>query len=235
MISYTPIDLPIQLPDEDELYDYCVSNTLSKTPNLDNGIICIVGCKEDLGDWRAIIDCYEGRIYDDETAHMWAEHYDKLFNATNSVDNVGQLYFEPKFKNKFPTLVDACLKLPFKFITGIHLLLAGNKGTHLHKDPPPMQDDPLQKTSIVPNRYNISLNCFDEPRFFVQRPDGTDKTYMKVTREYPCFAFNNEDYLHGADIPGQPNERRMQLLIYGILDNDKHQEVLSRSVEKFYG
>jgi hypothetical protein len=123
--------------------------------------------------------------------------------------------------------------LPFKFISGIHLLLAGNRGTSIHNDPPPLKDDPSQQTEIVPNRYNISLNCFDDPRFYLTKDEGAEKIYMKVTPEYPCFAFDNKNYLHGADAPKTKNEIRMQLLVYGVIDDAKHKELLDRSIAKF--
>lgn len=235
MIPYTPIDLAIELPDTAALYHYCLTNTLSKNPNLDNGIICMVGCKEDLTDWRATIDCYDGRIYDQDTENFYNAHYDRLHKAANSTKKSNQVFFEPEFKKQFPSLVDACLKLPFEFLSSVHLLLAGNRGTPLHRDPPPLKDDPSQQSAVVPNRYNISLNCFDDPRFFVIKEDGTEKTYMRVTSEYPCFAFNNRDYLHGADSPKTASEIRMQLLVYGVLDDGRHQELLNRSIEKFHG
>lgn len=233
MIAYTPVDLKIELPSEEDLYNYCITNTFSKKPKVENGIISVVGTKIDIKDWRTTLDAYEGRIYDEDTKDEWEIQYEKLHNATNSTDQLGEFYFDPRFKEMFPSLVEACLSLPFKYLTGVFFLLAGHKGTPIHKDPPPMSADPTQQTSIVPNRYNISLNCFDNPKFFIQ--NDKEKIYMKVTKEYPCFAFDNENYLHGADVADETSMRRMQLLIYGVLDDTKHQELLNKSIAKFYG
>jgi hypothetical protein len=224
MIPYTSIDIPIKVPNEDHLYNYCITNTFSKNPKIENGIICLVGCREMLDDWRTTMDA-DGRCMDDE--EITKSQYNRLYNIVNESSNTGTIYFEPRFKEQFPELVEACLKLPFKYFTGIFLLLAGKGGSLLHKDPPVLLDGPTQQTL---NRYNISLNCFDNPKFFVI--DGSEKIYIKVTKEYPCFAFNGENYLHGADQSDVDSQRRMQLIIHGMLDANKHQELINRSITK---
>lgn len=229
MIPYTPIDIQVTVPDEEELYNYCLSNSFSKSPNLEEGIICIVGSKEELGDWRTTLNAYNGLISDKGNELLAKEQDTRVYNIVTSSNNLGSFYFEPTFKRQFPELVEACLKLPFKNLVGVFLLLAGHRGSAIHKDPKPVLDD--DSISTVPNRYNISLNCFENPKFFIT--DGNEKIYMKVTREYPCFAFDNENYLHGADPSDKESIRRMQLLIYGVLDEEKHKELLHRSIAKW--
>lgn len=232
MIPYTPIDISVVLPDEDKLYNYCLTHTFSKTPNVDNGIICFVGCKVELEDWRTIIDMYDGRIYDDETESLLDEQCNTIYEAMNNSEGLGQIYFEPDFKRMFPELVDTILQLPFKYFTGIHLMLAGNRESSVHRDPAALSDSKLQTITLPPDRYNIALNCFENPKFYIETEPGV-KVYVKLEKEFPCFAFNNRDYKHGADIRDESSLRRMQLLIYGVLDNEKHTELINRSIDKF--
>jgi hypothetical protein len=55
-----------------------------------------------------------------------------------------------------------------------------------------------------------------------------------IPKEYPCYAFNNADFLHGSTVPdGRTIGKRIQLVVHGLLDDDKHIELLNRSLDKF--
>jgi hypothetical protein len=233
MIPYTPIDLPIELPDETRLFNYCINNTLSKNPNLDNGIVCTVGSMIETDDWRSALDSYEGIICDVDTKHLVEVQHRKGYDAVGNSERLGNFYYEPSFEWGFPELVRFIKQLPFKYFTGVFLMLAGNRDSIPHTDPKSL-DNYSYPTVIEPSRYNIQLNNFADPKFYIQSVKDSSKDYVKLNKTYPCFAFNNDpsNFVHGAD---KTDKARMQLIIHGVLDVEQHKLLIERSINKFKG
>lgn len=233
-MKYIQVDIPVkEIPPVDEVYDYIVSNTYSKNPDTRNGIICLVGCKKKLKDYRTTLDIYSGVICGEENKSTFDEHQDTLYRAINDTNNIGEFYYEPKFKEKFSALIDAVEQFPFVYKTAVFLMLAGSKGSPVHRDPMLHSFDPSIKNTVVPDRVNIQLTHFEDAKFYIcDDEQGNNKTYIRVTKEFPCFMFDNQNYHHGADVPLK-DEKRMQVLVFGLLDNEKHTELVKRSAEKF--
>ena len=47
---------------------------------------------------------------------------------------------------------------------------------------------------------------------------------------YPCTIFNDSDIMHGADAP---DDERIIMSTFGVIDKDKHLELIERSLAKF--
>jgi len=71
-------------------------------------------------------------------------------------------------------------------------------------------------TKYKPNDKNIPLS----DRHYVKLPDDTN-----------TFAWNNEDYLHGADY--DPNFRKILVVIKGWVNTDRLETLLDASIEKY--
>lgn len=232
MAPFIQLDIPVELPSELDLYTFCISSAFSTNYNHDNGIVIPVACKMPAEDWRSSTNLYAGLICDPGKEKEAKEFEDEWFIRANSQSGLGNLYYNPGFKKRFPALVDAINALPFKFITAAFIMLAGIHESVPHKDPVAMQLDDSNDCPVLEfERFNIQLNCFNQPRFFLT--DETSKFYIKVTSTYPCFAFNNRNYLHGADAAESVSENRMQILVYGIIDEHKYFDLIHRSIEKF--
>ncbi len=231
-VPYIPLDIPLCLPNEDDIYNFCISNSYSNSYNFERGIIVTICSKCPADDWRSSTDFYGGLIHDFENKSLAKIHEKEWWNRVNNSEGLGNLYFHPDFEKKFPNLLDSFKLLPFKYIVHAVVMLVGKLESPIHRDPPVLQLCPeFKNLDIEFNRFNIQLNCFDNsPMFWT---DGISKYYLKMSKDYPCYAFNNKDFLHGADAPNEFNKKRMQILIYGIIDPVKYEELISRSKKKF--
>lgn len=71
-------------------------------------------------------------------------------------------------------------------------------------------------TKYKPNDKNIPMS---------------DKFYAKLPKDTNTFAWNNEDYLHGADF--NPDYRKILVVIKGWVDVSRLEELLDKSIEKY--
>jgi hypothetical protein len=58
-----------------------------------------------------------------------------------------------------------------------------------------------------------------------------DKHYVKLPNDTNTFAWNNEDYLHGADY--DPQYRKILVVIKGWVDTARLETLLDASIEKY--
>lgn len=140
-------------------------------------------------------------------------------------DHTGkELYYAPGVKEIFPDLVDFVHSLPYKELIGVVL--------NLHKEYlPPHQDEYINEDIVGPERYNVLLTShYGQDSFFICKEKDSEKLYPKILKEYPVYAFSNNKVFHGADTV---LDDRIILICAGILDKEKHQDLISRSVEKF--
>ena len=84
-----------------------------------------------------------------------------------------------------------------------------------------------------PGSYKAFM-VYDKPlMYFQEKRDVEDKIYINHPNHLTkWFAINNYDALHAADLPKSP-DRKIIMTILGKLNKEKHQEILTRSLEKY--
>jgi len=140
-------------------------------------------------------------------------------------DHTGtQLYYAPGVVELFPEIIDIINKLPYKELIGAVL--------NLHKENlPPHQDEFINLNIEGPERYNVLLTPhYEQDSFFICKEKHSEKIYPKILKDYPVYAFSNNKVYHGADIV---LDDRIILICAGILDEEKHRNLIQKSVEKF--
>jgi hypothetical protein len=137
-------------------------------------------------------------------------------------NNEYDLKWNPDFVKRFPTLVEAILAAPFKEIAFAGWMRQINPYI-LHQD----SVDPHYPTE--PRRYNILLTEPEHNTFYME--DGKGGEVRPISdKDYPMFAFNNTDVLHGT----KPITKfKLMMGIVGIVDEERHLKLLERSLEKF--
>lgn len=66
--------------------------------------------------------------------------------------------------------------------------------------------------------------------FYLSNSAGGIRNFIKMPEDTNCFAINERTYFHGAKYLG---ERKYILSTFGIIDPDKHKEIINRSLEKY--
>jgi hypothetical protein len=194
-------------------------------PDLTKGMHIPIACRVDLKDWRGYIGWYGEYFASTEAEAEALYRYRDCLLEEVDYDAPSSLYFNPEFEKQFPTLVNAIKQLPFKHLYTVVLGVANNaRESTAHRDTH-NQFNPFEL-----DRVNIQVNAFGVNGYFLQ--DGDKKYYPRVSKEYPCYVFNNKDVLHGADPVEHPTSR-MLIVTGGILDKEKYQALLDTSLEKF--
>lgn len=234
MLLYTQIDLPVVTPPEEKLFEFVQKNLMSKTHDIKKGAICIVGTMGKLDDWRVGATSDGSPIFDDETKDEWPLFMENMVRAASSYDTyLENLPFQwnPEFVEWFPELKEAAEKLPFYRIVVAFLLFSDPYGEMLHNDNDHFKNPPRPYQPPEPSRYNIALNHFDTPEVYINLPNG-ERSYCRITKEYPVFVFDDKRFQHaGENVPD--GSVRVQLIVRGELDHDKHKELIERSLKKF--
>lgn len=207
-LIYVPIDIEVDLPSEEELLEYHNAHHVVNTDYedyLDNRhIYTICATRYKLDDWR-----------------IWPNsiHNDKQGWKTESENY--ELFWNVDFKEKFPSIVKLIEQLPFKQIAGAAFLYQiGSYRPHF--------DSHDHNFPMEPRRYNVLLTNPKHNTFYMGGEN--EKYYPTVDPKYPVFAFNNTDITHGTE---QPTGLKIVLGIMGIIDNEKHEVLIKRSLEKF--
>lgn len=168
----------------------------------------------------------------------WAERYN------SSMDVKGSYNFN--MHNEFPEIFDFLSQLPFIKIncafffqplgpTPLHLDL--NTGI-LGEEPKPEQkklepllykvmisDQPQQTFFISPNHFNIPNDISSA------NGDTITHIYPQFPKLQQPFVINESAWHHGADyVPGL---KKYVFLIFGILDSNRHTELLQKSFTKY--
>lgn len=207
-LIYTQIDIPIHLPDVEDMRDFHFTHgTLNKDYEdiIQNRHDYTVACScYDIDDWRIL-----------PTAKYMNKNDWKISKLEY------KLNWNPDFIKRFPSLVNAILAAPFKEIAFA--------GWMRQISPYPAHKDSLDPlTPMEPRRYNILLTLPEHNTFWLGSDDN--KIYPISSEEYPMFAFNNSDISHGTDpITGF----KLMMGIVGIIDNEKHKQLIERSLAKF--
>lgn len=208
-LIYTQIDIPIVLPEPADMEDFHSTHcTLNKDYEdiIQNRHDYTVACSRyPVDNWRIL---------------PTAKYMDKADWKKSSEEY--HLNWNPDFVKRFPTLVDAILAAPFKEIAFAGWMRQIN-AYPAHTD----SYDPLQPTE--PRRYNILLTEPEHNTFWLEDGKGGE-VRPNSSKEYPMFAFNNTDVLHGT----KPITKfKLMMGIVGIIDEEKHIELITRSVNKF--
>lgn len=134
------------------------------------------------------------------------------------------LYYAPGVRETLPELIDFIHRLPYTELIGAVLNL---HTAYLA----PHRDECMNLDIDGPERYNLLLtNHYEQDSFFICEEQNSEKKYPKILKDYPVYAFNNNKIYHGADTV---LDQRIILICAGILDKEKHEELINRSVEKF--
>ena len=206
MIVYTPIDIPVRVPDHALLVDYIKNNHMTNLQDAYGytSLLAAIASRAPVNNWRDANDVFSNSSY------------------TETTDAV--LYFPPLVTSLFPELIELLYKLPYKQILGA--------GINLHTNyllPHNDEVDPNLPSS--PERYNVLLSPhYDQDSFFICKEKTGHRDYPTILKDYPVYAFNNKDIYHGAD---PVLNQRVIMICSGIIDEEKHQKLINQSVEKF--
>jgi L-rhamnose mutarotase len=206
-LAYLPIDIPVKIPDEKKVLEWFESHKLTDTDYWEY--------EQGRHVWAMISTCKKPKDWRRYDADMWK-------NRRVEGDNEGVL-FHPGFEEAFPEIANCIKQLPFKQLTVSGMLYQLNE-IPTHQD----AADPNDPTE--PRRYTIYLTAPEHNTFYVSKTQDSEKVIIKVDPEYSCFVFNNSDCWHGALKNNRP---KIILTTAGILDNEKHEALLARSLEKF--
>jgi len=206
-LAYLPIDIPTPILNEQKIIDWFESHKLIDQDYLEY--------RQGQHAWATVSTCTlpkDWRRFDNK---MWA-------NRRQESNNNGVL-FHPGFEDIFPELASCIKQLPFKQLTVSKMLYQLN-------EIPAHQDAPDHRNPSEPRRYTIYLTAPEYNTFYVSKTANSEKILIKVDPEYSCFVFNNTDCWHGALKNDRP---KIILTTAGILDNEKHEALLERSLKKF--
>jgi hypothetical protein len=211
-ILFTPLDIHISLPAEQEIYTWAEQNTFIQTNYKQYELGWFthspVACCIDPNDWRDVRELYKVE-----------DHLKKQIVGNN------ETHFHPEFSKLFPELIEAIKVLPFKELTGASVKIQRGPSFPHRDDLHTVEESGLEE----PKRITMSLTDVSRSTLYLQKNDV--KIYAKIPEGYPCYAFNNKDVFHAADY--DPSSIRIILDTAGMLDAKKHKELIERSVEKF--
>jgi hypothetical protein len=206
-LAFLPIDINIGDIDEEKLLRWFYDHRLEGNDYWE--------CKEARHIWAMISTCRQPknwRLYDDE---MW---------SNRRIEGINEgIIFHPGFEDEFPVLADCIRQLPFKQLTVSGML-------YQLGEIPPHQDTQDPHCPTEPRRYTIYLTNPENNTFYFSKTKDSEKIYPTINKDYRCFVFNNTDVWHGASLTHRP---KIILTMAGIIDNEKHEELLNRSLEKF--
>ena len=233
IIFFTPVDIEVELPSQQDLISYCKSRSVEHPYDVSRGLVIPVACRDDLSPWNFVMDFHSIRFSDKLESDIENNQFRDSLKGIDLNATFENLHWEPRFKNLFPELIDAVRQQPWKLFNAVFLTLVGDKPSLLHKDPDTDWGGADSGWStITPERYNIMLTCHETP---VMIWSNETETYNPaIDKRYPCYAFNNADFLHGSTVPDERTiGKRIQLVVHGVLDDTKHIELLTRSIKKF--
>jgi hypothetical protein len=129
-------------------------------------------------------------------------------------------------------------ELPFRRIRSVRLWSANREvKAHYDGNMPPSLDGVLR----FPTEIRIMLDDQNPRETFWLTPVAkhkpqtqvpeVDKHYVKLPIDTNTFAWNNEDFLHGADF--DPQYRKILVVIKGWIDVDRLESLLDQSINKY--
>lgn len=221
-IAALPLDLPrFELDSVDEFWRiWNAESELVNRQHIDRGAIGRPAPNKGLVQWDGLA------MYEDPTLLGSAAWLTKLSNELTES--------QPKY------LKSIIENLPFVKIRSVRLWSA-NKNIPAHYDG--NMPSTLDGKMRFPAEIRIMLDdknpketfwlCSAEkhkPSFDTTVP-VEDRFYVKLPSDTNTFAWNNEDFLHGADF--DPQYRKILVVVKGWVDLDRLEPLLDRSIAKY--
>jgi hypothetical protein len=220
-ITALPLDIPKFELDDAQAFWQTWNSTVDKVSRqaIDRGAEGSVNPSLDLTQWDGLA------LYEDE----------KLLKDAAWKTKVSQ-----ELAKSQPTYLQRILdELPFVRIRSVRLWSA-HKAIRPHYDGnmPPELDGVMR----FPTEIRIMLDDQNPKETFwlcssskykpsTPNVPEADRYYVKLPADTNTFAWNNEDYLHGADF--DPQYRKILVVIKGWVDVDRLEELLDRSIVKY--
>jgi hypothetical protein len=211
-IAFLPVDIDVRLPDENRLHEYCEKHKIVTSTNDSHSWW-----------WNVIPVLVRGAIDTPEQLN------DVLANRYNA--GVGTPRYVNNIDKEFPEIPYMLAQLPFKELTVVVMLeqkeqvdyhTDGYNNDYIFIDPSELAFE------LEPKRYNILLTKHDyQECFFIADQPGGKKVYPDITKERPCHVIADRYYAHGANYRGPG--KIMLAVIGGILDRDKHLELINKN------
>lgn len=217
-IAYLPIDIDVQLPDEQNLLDFCYETRITKEKTGSDG----------MEHWWPVP--VRGRLRGNE----WYDR-DKFYQqgiCNRLVRGAGPSYWANDIDKLFPEIPYMFEQLPLEEFNFCVMLIQKEK-VNTHQDTQygdPSVDPRMRRIELEPRRYNILMNKHETPSFYVSETEHSEKIYPRITREQACFSICEEFHWHGADYVV---ENKVMLCILGVVDEQPHIEMIQRSLKKF--
>lgn len=205
-LIYTPIDIPCKIPDEKKILEWFHNH-------------CLIGddyweYKSGRHQWAMVSTSKEPVDWRKYDPNMWE-------NRRVEQETKPEIHIHPGFEDEFPELANVIRNLPFKQLSVTGMLYQIGE-IPLHND----TFDPHEP--LEPRRYTIYLTNPDYNTFYFNV--NGEKVFPKINNDYCCFAFNNNDVKHGAV---KMDREKIILTAAGIIDNERHEQLLKQSIEKF--
>lgn len=216
-IAYLPIDIDVQLPNEQNLLDFCYETRITKEKTGSDG----------MQHWWPVP--VRGRLRGDE----WYDR-EKFYQGicNRLVKDAGPSYWANDIDKKFPEIPYMFEQLPLaEFNFCVMLIQKEQVNTHQdtqYADAP--VDSSMRRLDLEPRRYNVLMNKHDVSSFYVRETEHSEKVYPNITKKNACFSICEEYHWHGADFV---TENKIMLCLLGVVDEQKHKLIIKRSLDKF--
>jgi hypothetical protein len=217
-IAFVPIEIDVQLPDEQNLIDFCQQTKVKD----------IKGSVNSIQFWDKVP--VVGRIARDEDWYDLEKMSHALFNRYTP--GLGECRYANGIDKKFPEIPYMLNQLPFKELSMVTMLVQREAvETHIDSQVYDNITDPSEiAIDMEPRRYNILMNKHDYKSFYVCENHGSEKIFPTITPDVPCHAICESHHWHGADYDGPD---KIMLCVFGILDREKHKQMIAYNLEKY--
>jgi len=215
-IAFLPLDLDYDLPDENEIIDYCYKNHIPSEVTRPSGpcwLITPVCGRFNPSEW------YSKESFDNN----WFNRY---------VPNGLPLQFDRNIDETFPKIKYMLDQLPYRELTMATLFLQDREvGCHIDWFEKDNDTDPDERSiENEPRRFNIQLTNHHYKSTYVAPSENGDKVYGKITKETPGYCISELYNWHGAHLIGKD---KVTLFTTGLIDKKKRDDLINRSLEKF--
>lgn len=216
-IAFLPIEIDVQLPDENKLLDFCREFAVPNTS------------KDGYSNFWNVVP-----VYTRGPTEVWYDFVkSKEMIMYRNCAGKGPGYWANEIDKIFPEIPYMLNQLPFKEM-GVVSMLEQMIPVSPHTDHHSWEvnEDPSEVAlEMEPRRYNILMNKYDYKSFYVAENHTSEKIYPKITKERPCHVICDRYHAHGADYAGPG---KIMLGIFGgVLDRERHLAMIKKNLEKY--
>lgn len=217
-IAYLPIDIDVQLPNEQKLIDFCNE---TKIPDITDSDV------NQIKFWDKVP--VVGRIDNDQDWYDLDKMRHALFNRYTP--GLGNCRYANGIDQLFPEIPYMLNQLPFKELSMVTMLVQRmTVETHIDSQVYDIITDPSEiAIEMEPRRYNILMTKHHYKSFYVRETQHSEKIYPSITADSPCHAICESHHWHGADYDGPD---KIMLCVFGILDRPKHLKMIQENLER---